>query len=47
MRPAMLVRLTIATLLAALAAGATYRLVTRPQVDHKVLTVPDLPGPLF
>ncbi|HEV2169522.1 MAG TPA: hypothetical protein VGR40_01170 [Candidatus Binatus sp.] len=43
-----LVKLTIvALLMGGLAAVATYRLVARAQVDHKAVTVPDSPGPLF
>jgi hypothetical protein len=43
-----LIRLTIvALLMGALAAFGTYRVITRPNTDKRVLSVPGSPGPLF
>jgi hypothetical protein len=44
---ATLIKLTIALLIGALAALATYRATSRPSTDHSVRSVPDSPGPLF
>ena len=43
----MLVKLTIALLIGALAAVATYDVITRQSRDNRVLSAPGSPGPLF
>jgi hypothetical protein len=44
---ATLIKLTIALLIGALAALATYHATTRPSTDHSVQSVLDSPGSLF